>query len=186
MMSRALILIATSALAPAGALAAPDPQVLALRQEIAALQLDHALNLSPQQAQALLPQLQAARAELDAVKTQMAASQAARLAALTQAVADLKANGVVSAATAQALQAARPASLGTIRQDMKAIWQQTKQVLSANQLQTLQTVNLGVGAPAMPSGAGGAGPSRHHLRRFAVLRTLVSDDFLALEQARAG
>ncbi|HVO18740.1 MAG TPA: hypothetical protein VMU15_05760 [Anaeromyxobacter sp.] len=186
-MSRVPILMLACALVPAGALAAPDPQVLALRQQIAALQLDHALGLSPQQAQALLPQMQAAKAEVAAWRSQMTATQPARVAALTQAVADLKSAGVVSTATLQELQAARPAAPGTLRQDMRSFWQQARQVLSSGQLQALRSVNLGVGAQAAPSPSSstGGGP-RRHLRRFRVMRTLLSDDFVALVQARAG
>jgi len=184
-MSRVPILALACALVPAAAMAAPDAQVLALRQQIAALQLDHALSLTGQQAQALLPQLQSAKAEVEAVKSQMAASQPARVAALTQAVADLKATGAVSATTVEQLQAARPASLGTIRQQMKTFWQEAKQVFTADQLKALQTVHFGVGAPSPSATGTGQGP-RRHLKRFRVMRTLLSDDFIALVQARAG
>jgi len=185
-MSHARILALACALAPAGALAAPDAQVLALRRQIAALELDHALNLSQQQAQALLPQVQAAKAQVETVKSQMAASEPARVAALTQAVADLKANGVVSATTIEALQAARPASLSTLRQGMKSFWQQAKEVFTADQLQALKSVKLGVGAPSNLSATTGHGGPRGRMKRFLVLRTLLSDDFVSLLQARAG
>jgi len=183
--SRALAL--TCALLPASALAAPTSQVVALRKQIAALQLDHALNLTRVQAQALLPQIQDAKARVEALESQMAASEPARVAALTQAVADLKATGTLSDSTVQALQAARPSSAGTLRQDMKSFWQQARQVLTNGQLQELKTVRLGVGQPSS-----GVGPSttgrdgyRHFARRFFVLRTFLSDEFVSLLQARA-
>jgi len=182
---RALALTCT--LLPASALAAPNSQVLALRQEIAALQLDHALNLSKQQAQALLPEIQEAKAKVEAFKSQMAASDPAQVAALTQAVADLKATGTISDSTAQALQAARPGSSGTLRQDVKSLWEQARQVLTPSQLQALKTVPRGVGHP--PSGADMGSPGRgghgHFAHRFFMMHTFLSDEFVSLLQARA-
>src|SRR5512142_2310412 len=121
-------------LAPAGALAAPSSQVQLLRQQVAALQLDRALNLTRQQAQALLPVIQEAAARRDAFEQQLAASEPARVAALTQAVADIKASGAISDSTAQALQAARGGSAASsLRDDMKSLWQRVRQVLTAAQ-----------------------------------------------------
>lgn len=186
LMRRSYALALACALLPAGALAAPTGQVQALHQQIAALQLDHALNLTQQQAKSLLPIVQEARSKIQAVKSQLAASEPARVAALTQAVTDLKNNGAVSESTIQALQAARPAP-GTLRDDLRPLWQQGRQILTPDQLNALHAVRLGVAAPA--SGAnGGTGPRMGHrgARRFAIMRTVLSDDFLALLQARAG
>ncbi len=99
--SRALIL--AGLLVPAAALAAPADPLRDLRLEVAALQIDHALDLSPKQAQALLPVLEEARASAAALKARREAALPAVEAALRQAIADLKANGVVSAATVQAM-----------------------------------------------------------------------------------
>jgi Tfp pilus assembly protein PilV len=187
-MLRSRVVLVACALVPAGALAASTDQVHALRQEVAALQLDHALNLTQQQAQTLLPLLQDAQAKVQGLKAQRASSQPALVAALTQAVADLKANGTISDATLQALKAARGGSPGALRQDMASFWQQAKQLLTADQLQALRSVKLG----SHPTTSNAAGNSTwrkegHHLaRHFRVMHTLLSDAFVALVQARAG
>ena len=85
-MRRSLMLTFACLLVPAGTLAAPTDQVRALRQQVAALQLDHALNLTQQQAQALLPLLQDLQGKVAALKAQRAAAEPALVAALTQAV----------------------------------------------------------------------------------------------------
>lgn len=187
-MLRTRLAVLACLLVPSISLAAStdaDP-LHSLRQQVAALQLDHALNLTQAQAKALLPLLQDAQSKVKAAKAQWTASQPAMVAAFTQAVADLKANGAVSDATLQAAQAARGTGAGTLRQDMKAIWQQAKQILSADQVQTLKTVKLGLGrpAPAADAGkpAGGHGPGR----RFHLMHAFLSDSFVSLVQARAG
>jgi hypothetical protein len=187
-MLRSRILMLACTLVPAGALAAPTDQVHALRQEVFALQLDHALNLTQQQAQALLPLLQGAQAKVQGLEAQRAASQPALVAALTQAVADLKANGTVSDGTAQALKAARGGSPGTLRQDMASFWQQAKQVLTAEQLQALRSAKLGIQPVTSAVDATSTpGDRGHHMaRRFRLMQTLWSDPFVALVQARAG
>jgi hypothetical protein len=71
-MFRSKVVMLVAMLVPAGALAGPTDQVQVLRQEIAALQMDHALNLSQQQAQALLPLLQSAKSQVDVMKAHRA------------------------------------------------------------------------------------------------------------------
>ncbi|HVP67954.1 MAG TPA: hypothetical protein VMT17_11885 [Anaeromyxobacteraceae bacterium] len=183
--SRALWIVCV--LAPASALAAPTNPVHALRQQIAALQLDHALNLTQQQAQALLPALQAAQGALQAMTAQRSASQPALVTGLTQAVSDLKATGTVSDSTAQAVQAARGSSAGTLRQDLAACWKQVKQVLSPAQLEALKSVRLGIRTASLtvPDGRKAGPDGRKGARHFRVMRTFVSEPFLALVQARA-
>lgn len=187
-MRRSRTMLLACALIPAGALAAPSDQVQALRQELAAVQLDHALNLTQQQAQALLPLLQGMKAKVEERKARWAASEPAVAAALAQAVADVKASGAVSDATLQALKSARGGSPGTLRQDMAALWQQARQVLTAEQLQALRSVRLGIRPVPSPADAtwarAGGGP--HPGGRFRVMHTLLSDPFVALVQARAG
>ena len=188
-MLRSRMVILICALVPQVALAAPTNPVRALRQEVAALQLDHALNLSQSQAQALLPLLQGVRTQIEALKAQRASSEPATVAALTQAVADLKANGTVSASTTQALQAVRGGTPGAFRQDVKAFWRQAKPVFTADQLQALRTTKLGVGQPtasASDGTSGGSQAGKHFHRRFRVMHTLLSQAFLSLVQARAG
>jgi len=185
-MLRKRIVVLACALVPAGALAMPTSPTRALHQEIAALQVDHALNLTPQQAQSLLPLLTDVRAKLAAVKAERASAEPALTAALTQAVADLKASGAISPATAQAVQAARGNLPATLREDVRAFWQQAKPVLTADQLKALKVVKLGVPPPS----AAAATPRGHGHGRFArrlrIMHTFLSDEFLALVQARAG
>jgi hypothetical protein len=188
-MLRSRLALLVWALVPASGLAAPTDQVHALRQQIAALQLDHALNLTQLQAKELLPLLQDMKGKVSALKAERASAEPALVAALTQAVADLKANGAVSDSTVTTVQAARGGS-GAGRQDMASSWQQAKQVLTAEQLQTLKTARLGIGRPAVAdagaSATHGNGQQQHFGRRFRVMRALLSDDFVSLVQARAG
>jgi hypothetical protein len=160
--------------------AAPDPQVMALRQQVAALQADHALALTQAQAQALLPVLQQGQTQLRTLEAQRDAARPALVAALQQAVADLKANGAISAATADALKAARPAR--PTGGDLRSVWQQAQQILSPAQVQALTAAKMGVSDGAGPHHGGQHGP-RH---AFRAMHVLLSDAFLALVQARAG
>ncbi len=172
-----------SVLVPLSARAAPG-DVRALRQQVAALQLDHALALTPQQAQALLPLLQNAKAEIQAARARRQAAEPALVAALGQAISDLKATGTVSEATAQAVNAASPAP-GTLRGDLRSTWQQARQILTPDQLQALRTVNLGIAPVASSDGT----PRPGHpgfARRFRLARVVLSDAFVSLVQARAG
>jgi hypothetical protein len=181
------IVLLACAWIPVGALAAPT-EVHALRQEVAALQLDHTLNLTQQQAQALLPLIQDAKAKVQASRTQRASAQPALVAALTQAVADLKANGDVSAATLESVRAARGGSPGTLRQDVASFWQQARQVLTADQLRALRSAKLGI-HPTQPNASARSTQGdrgRHFARRFGASRILLSDAFVSLVQARAG
>jgi hypothetical protein len=184
-MLRTRVVAVALALLPAVALAAPSAQAKALHQQIAALELDRTLNLTTQQAQVVLPKIQDMRAKVQSMKSQMASSEPARIAALTQAVADLKSSGAISDSTAAALKAARPTTLGTERQDLKSILQQIKAVLTPDQIQAVKTMRLGVAAPV----PGDAPMSGHRAggmaKRMRMLHALLSDDFLALVQARA-
>ena len=174
-MARWVVLVVASAI-PLFAFAAPDPQLMALRQQVAALQVDHALNLTQQQAQALLPLLQNAKAQVQAFQAQREAAQPALIAALTQAVTDLKSSGSLSTATTAAVNAARPTP-STTGASPRSPWEQAKQVLTTEQLQALSTVQLGVPRD-------GSTPSPK--RRFRMMHVLVSDSFISLVQARAG
>jgi hypothetical protein len=165
-------------------MAAPASDVQALRQQVAALQLDHALNLSSQQAQALLPLLQEAKAQVQSLKAQRVAAQPALETALAQAVTDLKTSGSVSAATTQAVNAARPAN-GAMRDSLRALFEQARQVLTPDQQQALRTAPLGIpqSATASVQPAGGHPGSG---RRFRAMHVVLSDAFISLVQARAG
>ncbi|HTP24382.1 MAG TPA: hypothetical protein VMK12_01830 [Anaeromyxobacteraceae bacterium] len=188
--SRMMILVC--ALTPVCAMAQPQAsgQLHALHSQIAALQLDHALNLTQQQAQAMLPLLQSAQTKIQAAKTNWTSAQPGLVAALTQAVTDLKTTGTISASTVQAVQAARPARGGTLRQDLKSLWQQAKQLLTADQIQALKTVKLGVGHPEGDASDAGTSSDhgeahRHFGRHFRLMHTVLSSDFESLVQARA-
>ncbi len=174
------IWMVVAALLPLGARAAPSSEVSSLRQQVVALQLDHALNLTQQQAQALLPVLQDAKSQLQAFQEQRAAARPALVAALNQAVSDLRTAGAISDGTAQAIASARGAP-GNLR----STWQQARQILTADQLKALRTVRLGI-HPASTAAAGGRGNRPQMARRGWAMRTLLSDPFVALVQARAG
>ena len=173
--------IPLSMLLPLSALAQPSPQVRALREQVVALQLDHALNLTAQQAQALLPILQDARSQVQAAKSQRQASEAALAAALTQAVADLRASGTISDATVQAVNAARGSAAGAA---LRSTWQRARAVLTPDQLQALRSTRFGVSASLTATSQARAryGPAQ----RFHVMHAALSDAFLALVQTRAG
>ncbi len=180
-------------LAPVVALAAPSPQVTALRQEVAALKLDRALSLTPEQARAALPLLESARARVDAWKARRAASEPALAAALSQAVADLKATGTVSSQTEAALRAAR-GNPGELRAEVAPLAQQVRALLTPAQRQALHSFQPWAAAPDGAAGqdAAGVGPQGRGGMggrmgvRLAIAATAISDPFLALVRARAG
>src|SRR5439155_25372165 len=89
-------------LLPWSVLAAPDPTLMSLRQEIAALEVDHTLNLTHDQAVALLPMLQNAAAQVKARRDAMEQAKPALIATLTQARDELRSTGAISAASRQA------------------------------------------------------------------------------------
>ena len=188
--------LAVLSLLPTLALAAPappSPQLEALREQVVALQVDRALGLSRQQAQALLPILQNARAQVQAFEAQRAAAEPAIKSALTQAVADLEANGVVSSSTVRAVNAARPSSQA-LRASLRSSWTEVQKVISPAQLAAVRETPMGIsrdeGARAEPGAPGAGGPGNHgrHGRgkHGMFMHVALSDAFLALVQARAG
>jgi len=186
--SKALIL--AGLLVPTATLAAPADPLRDLRMEVAALQIDHALELTPQQAQAMLPILREARARADALKARREAALPAVEAALRQAIADLKASGTVSPATVQAMKAARGAAAGAARDEFKSFFQQTRAILTPAQAKAMKTLELGIAVDPTdpPDGAPGAGQAEAGPRpgmRFLKLVAVISEPFLALVQARA-
>ena len=144
------------------------------------------MNVSAEQAKALLPILQNASTQLKALKAQRDASQPALVAALTQARDELRSTGAISESTRQAMKSARGGAAGAMRQDLQALHQQVNQILTPQQIQALKSVSLGVGHPSgnadMPARHGQRGFRKH----FAIVKTLTSDAFLTLLQARAG
>jgi hypothetical protein len=173
------MMVMTLALLPVSAFATPAGDVRAIRQEIAALQIDRAMNLSQNQARALLPVLQGAATDAD---TRLSASRATLVAALTQARDELRAGGAVTDATHQALAAAQKEGWSGMRQQGQALRQQVMQILTPEQVQALRQAQLGIGPAAggpVKGKAHGAG------RRLLFMGTFTSDAFLALLQARA-
>jgi hypothetical protein len=194
----ATLLVSTLLAAAIPALAAPAPEeVRALREEIAALQVDRALNLTPTQARSLLPALQDASARWKAARAQDEGSNPALVAALRRARDELRASGSVSDAARQAVADAR-GPRPHLREQLQGLRTQLQAVLSPEQMKALGSTPLWIGPPADPEahgapaggmrglaagkGPGGRGPGR----RLLVARTLVSDPFLVLVQARAG
>jgi hypothetical protein len=147
----------------------PPPEVVALRTEIAALELDRALALTPDQARSLLPLLQKGAVEAQAKRARLEQADPALLAALTRARDELRAGGPVSDASRQAIAAARKGEFGEAPVAFQDLRKQALAILTPAQVEALRTVRLG----------------RDPGRRLAMARVLTSDAFLALVQDRA-
>jgi hypothetical protein len=186
----ALLLLAA---APASARPlAPSPEVAALRAEIAALQVDRALALTPDQARALLPVLRQAASQVQAFRARIESPDPALVAALTRARDELRAGGSISEGTEKAIRDARQSGMNARRGEGQALRKQALAILTPVQLQALKAVRLGPG-PGFPGGPGGlggdegspgAGPGRG-VRRLILLGALTSDAFLSLVESRA-
>jgi hypothetical protein len=187
---------------PALAFAGPSTEVMALHQEIAALKLDRALNLSAQQAKALLPLLKQQAAAVQQMKAQREQAKPAVLAALTRARDELKATGTVSAQTEQAIRDAHGGMAG--HGQFKQFREQVKQILTPQQIESAKGVKLGAVAhgPMMEGGFGGGfgggwgegereevaarpGKGGHFGKAMFMHRVATSDAFIALVEARA-
>jgi len=164
----------------------PPEEIVALRTEVAALELDRALALTPDQARTLLPLLQKGAADAKALRARMETADPALVSALTRARDELRAGSPVSESTRQAIAAARRAEFGGARGEFQALRKQAMAVLTPAQVETLKTVRLGAG-PGMPSMSQDGGRGRGHApgRRMAMARVVTSDAFLALVQGRA-
>ena len=157
----ALLLLAT---APASARPlAPSPEVAALRAEIAALQVDRALALTPDQARALLPVLRQAAAQVQAFRARVESPDPALVAALTRARDELRAGGTVSGSTQEAMREARQAGMAARRGEGQALRTQALAILTPAQLQALKAVRLGIGPG--PRGPGGPDATKPPGRR---------------------
>ena len=184
----ALLLVAAT---PAAARPpAPSPEVAALREEIAALQVDRALALTPDQARALLPVLRQAAVQVQAFRARVESPDPGLVAALTRARDELRAGGEISQPTRQAIREAREAGMAGRRGEGQGLRKQALAILTPKQVEALKSVRLGVG-PGFPGdvdggkGAPDAGPRRGGGRRQLMLGVLTSDAFLALVEARA-
>ena len=199
-LAAALVLVAAfAAFAAEGRPPSPPPEIAALREEIAALQVDRALALSPDQARALLPVLTRAAAEVQAARTRIESPDPALVAALARARDELAATGAVSDGTRAAVRAAERGRLGGRRGEGQAIRRDVMAILTPAQLAALRTVPLGLGPDARGAGpggmkraaiggpggaprAGGAGPGAG--RRLLLLGVLTSTYFRNLVEAR--
>jgi hypothetical protein len=190
---------------PALAFAAPSAEEMALHQEIAALKLDRALNLSAQQAKALLPLLRQQAVVVQQMKTQHEQAKPAVLAALTRARDELKSTGTVSAQTEQAIRDAHGGMQG--HGQFKQFHEQVKQILTPQQIESVKGLRLGAmqHGPMMEGGgfgggwgegereavaprpgmAAGKGGGRHFGKGMFLHRVATSDAFIALVEARA-
>src|SRR5512137_3202431 len=121
MIARSAIAALLLATAPASARPlTPSPEVAALRAEIAALQIDRALALTPDQARALLPVLRQAAAQVQAFRAKVESPDPALVAALTRARDELRAGGAVSEGTEKAMRDARQAGMASRRGEGQA------------------------------------------------------------------
>ncbi len=179
----AALLLASALPAQARPFTPPD-EVVALRTEIAALQLDRALALTPDQARSLLPLLQKGAAEAQSIRARLETADPALVAALTRARDELRSGSPVSEATRQAIAAARKGELGDARGELRSLRTQALAILTPAQVEALRTVQLGAG-PEMHAGSPVAAHGRGPGRRLVMGRVLTSDAFLALVQARA-
>ncbi|MFN7132044.1 MAG: hypothetical protein ACK4N5_08170 [Myxococcales bacterium] len=184
-----ILLTAVLALVPLAAFAgAPehaDPDVQKVHREIAALKLDKSLNLSREQAQALLPILEQA----DRLKADMHAERKKQkpeiLRAMEQAREELRRDGKVSPATRQAMRQARSGpGHDALRDRAKELIKQAQTVLTPEQRQVVQTFNPREGG----ADEAHAGPRHGKQRRGGkglALKVALSPEFRELLKARA-
>ena len=162
---------------PLAARADPASELRAIRQELVALELDRALDLSPDQARALLPILQSAAADQAARR---ATAQAALLSAMTRARDELRSEGAVSDRARQALATAREAAWGGVLLKAQALRQQVAQILRRDQVGVMRRALAEAQKTGRASWRKGTSASTQ-----LVVRALTSEAFLALLQARA-
>ena len=119
---------------------APSSEVLALRQEIAAIKLDLALALSAEQARAIHAIALQAQARKDAIEAEKESRESLLIAAMTAARDDLKRDGKVSEATAQKLLQARGKSdFRAIHEEFESMRAQVDAILTDAQRETFAT-----------------------------------------------
>jgi len=166
-----------SLLAASVVLAQPDPQIQSLHQEIAALELDHALNLTPAQARTLLPLLRERAAAQKQHAAQRETQKGALVAALTKKRDELRATGTVSPQTAEAL---RQFHAGMAPQEGKAFREQLHATLTPEQREAVKNLKGPGGRGDQEGEHGGKGRGM-----FMRHRAMTSDAFVALVEARA-
>ncbi len=200
---RRLSLALVLSLLPTLALAEEDADLKALRLEIAALQVDHALNLTRDQARSLLPVLREGAQQVKQMQSARAANKPALLAALTRARDELRATGSVSPATQESVRTARgEGQFKAVHEKVRGLREQAMQILTPQQKEALHQVQLGVMGPgpgfagaeaggfegmpgAAEAGMPGAGHGRGFFKHAVLARVVVSDPFISLVEARA-
>ena len=195
-MKRLALLLAV--LIPATALAGPmrdDPEIRKLRGEIAAVKLDRSLNLTRDQARALLPLLKEATALRDQIRAEQEKHRPEIVKALTAVRDDLVKTGVVSEPSRKALQAARGEEMkGDLRIKIQALHGKARDILNPEQKARLHEFDPKPIDGAGEFDVGGLGPDdkpegRHGPGRGAKMhkafRVATSPEFIGLVEVRA-
>lgn len=179
-----------------------DPEIQKLHREIAAAKLDRALNLTHDQAGALLPLLKEAQKLHGELRADHERRRPEVIRALTTVRDEITRTGTVSEASRKALLDAR--GVGThkeTREKMKALHEKAKQLLTPEQKSRMRDLNVrpidDLGELAGGSGPeddkesgphhgppGGRGPHLNRRHRM-VLMIATSPEFVALVEARA-
>jgi len=174
-----------------------SPEIASLRNEIAAVKLDRALNLTRDQARTLLPLIKDAAQ----VRNQLRADQEKRLPEIVKALSavrdDLVKTGTVSDSSRKALQAARGESaIKDVRAKLKVLHEKSRGVLNADQKASLRSFNprpLDDESGEADIAEGPGSQPMHHRgheqlggeRLRKTYRVVTSPEFIALVEARA-
>lgn len=119
---------------PGGGACDLPSEVLALRQEIAAIKLDMLLDLTAEQAKAIHPLAKKAQARKSAIDGEKKKREPAFIAAMVDARDDLKRDGKVSEATAQKLREAKgQVDFRAIHEEFEAMRVQVEAILTDEQ-----------------------------------------------------
>jgi hypothetical protein len=169
---------------PALALASPPKdEVMALHQEIAALKLDRALNLTQAQARALLPLLRERAAAFEQMKAQREQNRPAMIAALTRARDELRSTGAISSQTEELLRQTRGEPPHA---QMKQFREKVMQVLTPEQLEAAKNLRLeALAARPEPGGFGGREHEEHFGKMGLLHHVAFSETFVGLVESRA-
>lgn len=189
----ALMLIPALALArPQGGGQAADPEIQKLQREIAAAKLDKTLELSRDQARALLPILDKADALRNELKAEREKNKPAVKAALNKIRDDIKRDGVASAESKKALREARGQGFRKYRGELKVLGEQVRELLTDEQkakLADFSTSEGGKGKGKRMGKRGGEGGKKMDGKKRGSGRVLnhvvLSPEFRELVRERA-
>ncbi len=176
-MKRLAIALSLLLLPTAASAAENDPEVAALKREISALKIDKALDLTPEQARQILPLLKEARARAEQFKADLEKKRPAIVAALKKARDEMKQQGEISASTLKegAALRQRPTRGDDGKEIGKLLTQRQKDALASLELAPLDSEESDKNARR----------ARARFNAFARSMTTISDEFIALVQARA-